>query len=66
MKSFICDLYGEKITGEYKEVFNSHTEGIAKCTAFHNDVCNACWNALTKMKRIPLVEFPNTEAKDHE
>jgi hypothetical protein len=63
MKTIICDLCGEKITGEYKEVFNSHTEGIAKCTAFHNDVCDACWNAFTRMKRIPVVEFPNSEAK---
>lgn len=34
MKSLICDLCGEKITGEYKEVFNSHTEGLARCTVY--------------------------------
>lgn len=66
MKTIVCDLCGDKIIGEYKEVFNSHTEGIARCTPFHHDVCDSCWNSFTKMKRIPVVEFPNTEAKDHE
>ena len=64
MKTIICDLCGDKIIGEFKEVFNSHTEGIAKSTAFHNDVCDACWKAFTRMKRIPIVEFPNSEAKN--
>ena len=64
MKAIVCDLCGEKITGEYKEIFNSHTEGVARCTPFHNDVCNNCWNFLMDHRRIPLVEFPNEEVEN--
>lgn len=66
MISTICDLCKQEITGEYKQVYNSHTEGIAKQTDFGKiDVCMKCWKAFTQVRMIPVVEFPNSEA-DHE
>lgn len=58
-----CDLCGEVVGSEHMEVWHRVTEGIA---TGKTDVCLKCWNSFTKMKRIPVVEFPNTEAKDHE
>ena len=58
-----CDICGEDVGTEYMEVWHRITEGIA---TGKKEVCLKCWNAFTKMRRIPVVEFPNTEAKDHE
>jgi hypothetical protein len=67
MVTTICDLCKQEIVGEYKQVYTSHTEGISKQKEFGKvDVCMRCWEAFTNTRMIPLVEFPNTEAKDHE
>lgn len=66
MKTLICDLCGETINGAYKEVYNSHTEGISRATVGKWDVCESCWKMFTQFKRIPIVNFPNMEVDNGE
>lgn len=62
MRSMVCDLCGERIEGDYKEVFPATTELIpSEIFTGHSDVCMKCWKAFTKVKRIPIVNFPNSE-----
>lgn len=63
MKMFVCDICGSEIKGDYKEVFTSTTD-LLKSDFSKNDVCMKCWNAFKQTKRIPVVEFPNSEAKN--
>lgn len=67
MKAIMCDLCGEAIQGDYKEVFHSTTEILPNelCMG-HQDICLNCWKAITQVRRIPVVKFPNKEVEDEE
>jgi len=67
MKAIICDICKEQIEGDYKEVYPASTGLISsEILEGHSDLCMKCWKMISQTRRIPLVEFPNTEAKDHE
>ena len=69
MKAIICDICKEQIKGDYKEVFPATTELLpSEICIGHSDLCMKCWKMIVQTRRIPLLdlEFPNTEAKDHE
>lgn len=67
MKAIICDICKEQIKGDYKEVYPASTGLISsEILEGHSDLCIKCWKMISQTRRIPLLEFPNTEAKDHE
>jgi hypothetical protein len=68
MKTIICDICNEHIEGDYMEVYPASTLGIARANLAEGkkDLCMKCWDTFKNTRRIPLVEFPNSEAKDHE
>ena len=69
MKAIICDICKEQIKGDYKEVYPASTGLISsEILEGHSDLCMKCWKMISQTRRIPLLdlEFPNTEAKDHE
>lgn len=67
MRAIICDICKEEIKGDYKEVYPASTDLISReILEGKSDLCMKCWKMLSQTRRIPLLEFPNTEAKDHE
>lgn len=62
-----CDMCGKEIKGEYFLAVPETTEiQYGEKTVKCEDVCMECWRSFKQTRRISLVEFPNTEAKDHE
>lgn len=58
MRIIKCDMCGEDVQGEYMEVYQRITEGIA---TGKTDVCLKCWSVFENTKRIPVVNFPSME-----
>jgi len=62
-----CDFCGKEIKGEYRKIKQEFTDEDTQGVRLpYNDMCMDCLKMITDYKRIPLLEFPNTEAKDHE
>ena len=71
MINLTCDVCGKPIKGAYKEVFDNNTEEVYIVDAVYRpaprkqDICIGCWNFyFDQHKRIPLVNFPNSEVDD--
>lgn len=65
MKKLCCDICGSEINGDYIQAIPESTDHIM-ITMNCEEVCLECWKAFKNTRRISLVEFPNSEAKDHE
>lgn len=63
-----CDMCGEEIkSGSFIQAIPSTIECPKGTVNVECEfVCMKCWDTFKNIRRIPLVEFPNTEAKDHE
>jgi hypothetical protein len=67
MQATVCDFCKGQIKGDYKQICDASTDILANAFCIDSkDMCMKCWKAFTEIRMIPLVEFPNTEAKDHE
>lgn len=65
MNKMCCDICGSEIKGAFIKAIPDDTDCMV-ITMNREDICMECWKAIKNTRRIPLVEFPNTEAKDHE
>lgn len=62
-----CDMCGKEIKGEYVLAVPDTTEPQhGRQTVECKDICMKCWKAFKTMKRIPLVEFPNSEVENEQ
>lgn len=65
MINLTCDKCGKPIKGDYKEVYDNNTDGVCIAGSNKMDICIGCWNFyFVEHKRIPLVNFPNSEVDD--